>query len=53
MIILDTQILVWWVNDSDRLTEQHRHWLQEYQAQGLGVIRNPVTIGCNTKSGRQ
>ena len=37
MIILDTQILVWWVNDSDRLTEQYRHWLQEYQAQGLGV----------------
>lgn len=37
MIILDTHIWIWWVNDSPRLTEQHRQWIHDYQAQGLGI----------------
>ncbi len=37
MIVLDTHIWVWWVNDSPRLTEQHKQWIQDYQAQGLGI----------------
>ena len=37
MIILDTHIWVWWVNDSPRLTEQHKLWIENYQSQGLGI----------------
>ncbi|MGL5078991.1 MAG: type II toxin-antitoxin system VapC family toxin [Waterburya sp.] len=37
MIILDTHIWIWWVNDSPRLTEQHKQWIQDYQSQGLGI----------------
>ena len=37
MILLDTQIWVWWVDDNQRLTQKHREWLNEYQSQGLGV----------------
>jgi PIN domain nuclease of toxin-antitoxin system len=37
MIILDTHIWIWWVDESPRLTDQQRQWLQEYQPQGLGV----------------
>ena len=37
MIVLDTHIWIWWVNDSPRLTEQHKKWIQDYQAQGLGI----------------
>lgn len=37
MIILDTQIWVWWVQNDARLTQKYRDWLQEYQSQGLGI----------------
>ena len=37
MIILDTHIWIWWVNDSPRLTEQYRQWIRDYQARGLGI----------------
>ena len=37
MIVLDTHIWVWWVQQDSRLTEDHRHWLQTYQSSGLGV----------------
>lgn len=37
MIVLDTHIWIWWVNDSPRLTEQHKQWIQDYQAEGLGI----------------
>lgn len=37
MIVLDTHIWVWWVDDNQRLTQQHRQWIQQYQSQGLGV----------------
>ncbi len=37
MILLDTRIWVWWVDDNDRLTQKHQEWLEEYQTQGLGV----------------
>lgn len=37
MIILDTHIWIWWVDDNQRLTQQHREWIQEYQPQGLGI----------------
>jgi len=37
MIVLDTHIWVWWVDDNARLTEQQRGWIQSYQPQGLGV----------------
>lgn len=37
MIILDTQIWVWLVDNNQRLTQQHRDWIQQYQSQGLGV----------------
>jgi PIN domain nuclease of toxin-antitoxin system len=31
MIMLDTHIWIWWVDDSNRLTEQQRQWVQEHQ----------------------
>jgi len=37
MIILDTHIWVWWVDDNSRLTTKYREWIAEYQSQGLGV----------------
>lgn len=37
MIILDTHIWVWWVQNDPRLTQQHKNWLQQYESQGLGV----------------
>jgi PIN domain nuclease of toxin-antitoxin system len=37
MIILDTHIWVWWVDDNERLTKKHREYIEEYQSEGLGV----------------
>lgn len=37
MIVLDTHIWIWWVNDSPRLTEQHKKWIKDYQFHGLGI----------------
>ena len=37
MIVLDTQIWVWWVHGDSRLTDQQNQWLQQYESQGLGV----------------
>ncbi|QSJ15676.1 type II toxin-antitoxin system VapC family toxin [Nostoc sp. UHCC 0702] len=37
MIILDTHIWVWWVQNDLRLTQQQRQWLQDYESDGLGV----------------
>ena len=37
MIILDTHIWIWWVDNNSRLTVQHRNWIAEHQASGLGV----------------
>lgn len=37
MIILDTHIWVWWVDNNAILTPKYRQWIQEYQQQGLGV----------------
>lgn len=37
MIILDTHIWVWWVDNNARLTPKYLQWIQEYQQQGLGV----------------
>lgn len=37
MIVLDTHIWVWWVQNDARLTQKHQDWLQQYESQGLGV----------------
>ena len=37
MIVLDTHIWVWWVQNDARLTQKHQQWLQEYESDGLGV----------------
>lgn len=37
MIVLDTHIWIWWVDNNSRLTQQHRDWIVAYQAEGLGV----------------
>jgi len=37
MIVLDTHIWVWWVDNNQRLSTKHRQWIQIYQFQGLGV----------------
>ncbi|MGK7931980.1 MAG: type II toxin-antitoxin system VapC family toxin [Microcystaceae cyanobacterium] len=37
MIILDTHIWIWWVDNNPRLTIQHRQWIKQYQSEGLGI----------------
>jgi PIN domain nuclease of toxin-antitoxin system len=37
MIILDTHIWVWWVQNDLRLTKKHQELLKYYEAEGLGV----------------
>ncbi|OCQ92704.1 twitching motility protein PilT [Nostoc sp. MBR 210] len=37
MIILDTHIWIWWVDNNVRLNQQYQNWIEEYQSQGLGI----------------
>lgn len=37
MIILDTHIWVWWVQEDNRLTQQHQVFLRSHQIDGLGI----------------
>ncbi|MEA5503680.1 type II toxin-antitoxin system VapC family toxin [Halotia wernerae UHCC 0503] len=37
MIILDTHIWVWWVQNDLQLTKQQRQWLQDYEPESLGI----------------
>lgn len=37
MIVLDTHIWVWWVQNDTRLNQKYQQWLQEYESDGLGV----------------
>lgn len=37
MIVLDTHIWLWWVDDSPRLTAPLRQMVADHQSQGLGV----------------
>lgn len=37
MILLDTHIWVWWVQNDARLTRKYQQWLQDYESDGLGV----------------
>ncbi|MDZ8223154.1 type II toxin-antitoxin system VapC family toxin [Nostoc sp. ChiVER01] len=37
MIVLDTHIWIWWVQNDSRLTKQQRQWLQDYESDGLGI----------------
>lgn len=37
MIVLDTHIWVWWVDNSPRLTERLRELIAMHQSRGLGV----------------
>jgi PIN domain nuclease of toxin-antitoxin system len=61
IIVLDTHIWVWWVDDNARLTKKHREWIEEYQSQGLGVSivscwevaklveKNRLVFSCSTR----
>jgi PIN domain nuclease of toxin-antitoxin system len=37
MILLDTHIFIWWLDDSPRLSQRHRQILQEQQDNGLAI----------------
>lgn len=37
MILIDTHIWVWWVEENPRLTPTHRAYVQAHEAVGLGV----------------
>ena len=37
MIILDTHIWVWWVDESPQLSERHTQLMQDNEASGLGI----------------
>jgi PIN domain nuclease of toxin-antitoxin system len=57
MIVLDTHLWVWWVDNNARLTQKHQDWIQQYQSQGLGVsiiscweVAKLVELGTLTRS---
>ncbi len=37
MIILDTHIWIWWVHDDVQLLPDYRDYIQEHEADGLGI----------------
>jgi PIN domain nuclease of toxin-antitoxin system len=37
MILLDTHIFIWWIDDSPRLSQSHRQIIQARQDQGLAI----------------
>ncbi|MEB3278699.1 MAG: PIN domain-containing protein [Lyngbya sp.] len=37
MIILDTHIWIWWVDENPKLSSQNREIIQSNQASGLGI----------------
>jgi PIN domain nuclease of toxin-antitoxin system len=37
MILLDTHIWVWWVDESPQLSQRHTQLMQESESEGLGV----------------
>ena len=37
MIILDTHIWIWWVDNNSRLTQRQRELINTYQSDGLGI----------------
>ena len=37
MILLDTHMWLWWVQDVDRLTKRHEEIIQAHESEGLGV----------------
>ena len=37
MIILDTHIWIWWVDNSPRLTDPQRSHINQHQSDGLGI----------------
>ena len=37
MIILDTHIWIWWVHDDFQLLPDYRDYIQEHEADGLGI----------------
>jgi PIN domain nuclease of toxin-antitoxin system len=52
MILLDTHIWVWWIDDSQQLTDRHRQIIQDNVQSGLGVsaiscweVAKPVEYG--------
>jgi PIN domain nuclease of toxin-antitoxin system len=42
MIVLDTHIWVWWVDESPQLSERHSQLIQANEQSGLGSVRFPV-----------
>jgi PIN domain nuclease of toxin-antitoxin system len=37
MIVLDTHIWVWWVDNNSQLTAQYQNWIERYKTEGLGI----------------
>ena len=37
MIILDTHIWIWWVDNNPRLTDRQRSYIDQHQPDGLGI----------------
>lgn len=37
MIVLDTHIWVWWVDESPQLSQRYAQLIQDYEQNGLGV----------------
>ena len=37
MIILDTHIWVWWVDENEKLTDNNLKIIEKYKSQGLGI----------------
>ena len=37
MILLDTHIFIWWIDNNPRLSQNYRQIIQERQDDGLGI----------------
>ncbi len=37
MIVLDTHIWIWWVNGDTQLMQEYQDYIQQQEAQGLGI----------------
>jgi len=37
MILIDTHIWIWWVNQTDSLSDKHRRVIESHEATGIGV----------------
>jgi len=44
VIVLDTHIWIWWVQNDGRLTQQQQDWIDSYQSTGLNDPADQIIV---------